>query len=42
VDIAAGYRIADPEQLILALGVADDLLWLQVKQSLLIDLAPIR
>jgi hypothetical protein len=39
VDVAAGDRITDPEELIAAVGVANDLLWTQVKQGLLIDSA---
>ena len=39
VDVAAGDRITDPEELVAAVGVANDLLWTQVKQGLLIDSA---
>ena len=39
VDVAAGDRITDPEELVAAVGVANDLLWTPVKQGLLIDSA---
>ena len=42
MDVAARDRVADPEQLIAALLVADDLLWAQFEQGLLVDLAEVR
>lgn len=42
MDIAAGDRVADAEQLVAAVGVSDDLLWLQVQQCLLVDFTEIR
>lgn len=38
MDVAAGHRVTDAEELIAALGIADDLLRPQVEQRLLVDL----
>ena len=39
VDVAAGDLITDPEELVAPVGVANDLLWTQVRLGLLIDSA---